>query len=187
MNKELIKMLKRGASISWAPKNTGSRLIMFACRWMVRNTQKRAFVGYSDPQANEYGTIYQACNFEFLGDSFGNVYLYQHPDIKDRKTFSSQSLKRTSVFKRWCKQNGVIIQKEWFNEAGFKMYPKIPTEIKDRFYSWVKQIMLESNQIPVDKKGKYVLILGRTVKETKDLCKYKTYKTFPYPKRPTII
>jgi hypothetical protein len=43
---------------------------------MVKNTDKRVFSGYSDPKANEVGIIYQACNFEYLGNNFGNYYFY---------------------------------------------------------------------------------------------------------------
>jgi hypothetical protein len=121
-------LIQRGASASWAPKNLGSRLIMFACSWMSHNTSKRAFIGYADSRANERGIIYRACGFEYLGDIFGNSYLYKHPDIDH--DFSSQELKRTSSFRRWCKNNNLIIKKEWFKENGFKNLKEIPEDIK---------------------------------------------------------
>ncbi len=37
-NKGLEKLISRGASISWAPKNLGSWLIMKSVKWMVHNT-----------------------------------------------------------------------------------------------------------------------------------------------------
>jgi hypothetical protein len=74
-------IIQRGATISWAPRNLGSKLIMFACHWMVNNTDKRAFIGYADPEANERGIIYRACNFEYLGNTFGDDFVYSHPKV----------------------------------------------------------------------------------------------------------
>ena len=62
-NSNLEKLISRGACISWSPKNLGSWLIMKSVKWMVQNTEFRYFTAYSDPEAKELGTIYQACNF----------------------------------------------------------------------------------------------------------------------------
>lgn len=61
--RKIERLISRGACISWSPKNLGSSLIMFAIKWMVKNTRFRLFVAYSDIEAKELGTIYQACNF----------------------------------------------------------------------------------------------------------------------------
>ena len=99
---KLEALIQRGATASWTPRNLGSRMIMFSCNWMVQNTNKRLFVGYADPRANELGILYQSSNFDYLGNSFGTTYLYKHNLIKDNKWFSPQSLKRTSSFLKWC-------------------------------------------------------------------------------------
>ena len=57
------KLIARGACISWSPTNTASWLLMQSIKWMVKNTDFRIFTAYSDPEARELGTIYQACNF----------------------------------------------------------------------------------------------------------------------------
>ena len=174
-------LIQRGATASWAPKNLGSRLIMFSCKWMVKNTSKRAFVAYGDPAANEIGTIYQACGFDYLGNTFGNTYLYRHPKIN--KDFSTQSLKRTSVFKRWCKKYEIIIEKNWLNEKGFKILNNIPEEIKKKWNEWIKKIIDDSIKIKINKKHKYVLILSKDKKEKKFLNSIKNYKSYIYRKR----
>lgn len=173
-------LIQRGATASWTPKNLGSRLVSFSCKWMVNNTSKRAFIGYSDPLANERGIIYQACNFDYLGDKFGAKYLYEHPKID--KLFSEHSLKRTSFFKKWCKENNIIIEKNWFNEKGFKDLNNIPEAIKEKWYSWIKNIISESKKIATNLKRKYVLVLPIDKKEQKTLNNLKTYKKFPYDK-----
>ena len=66
-NKNIVKLVSRGASISWAPKNLGSWIVSRSCKWMVQNTEFRCFEAYSDPLAKELGTIYQALNWTYLG------------------------------------------------------------------------------------------------------------------------
>lgn len=176
-------LIQRGASISWAPKNLGSRLVMFSCHWMVENTEKRLFVGYADPTANEIGTIYQACNFDYLGNNFGVSYLFKHPSMKQGKWFSAQILKRTSSFKKWCNQAGIIPQKFWFKENGFKDIKSIPENIRIKWYEWNRKILKESQKIKVDKKHKYALLVCKNKSEENFLFPLKNYTTLPYPKR----
>lgn len=176
-------LIQRGATASWAPKNLGSHLIMFSCKWMARNTEKRAFIGYADPRANELGTIYQACGFDYLGNKFGNSWLYRHPAIKNGAVFSSQLLKRTSSFRKWCKENGVCMEENWFKANHFKNLKVIPTEIRRRWYQWIKEIIMDSEKIPVEKKHKYVLVMGKNKREKRFLTELKTYTPVKYPQR----
>ena len=176
-------LIQRGATSSWAPKNLGSRLIRFACNWMVNNSEKRAFVAYGDPSAEEIGTIYQACGFDYLGQSFGNSVLYRHPQVKKGKIFSAQSLKRTSAFRRWCKHNSITPKKHWFKENQFKDLNAIPQTIKDRWNAYNRRIISESEQFLVGRKHKYVLVLGKDKTDQRTLSALKNYQTFPYPKR----
>lgn len=78
-NINLEKLIARGASMSLAPTNIGNFLIMKAVKWMVENTEFRYFTCYSDPEAKELGTIYQACNFIYLGCNFGAGKMYIDP------------------------------------------------------------------------------------------------------------
>lgn len=179
-------LIQRGATASWTPKNLGSRFIMFACKWMIQNTYKRAFIGYADPKALEIGTIYQACGFDYLGNNFGSSYLYRHPRIKDNKTFSAQSLKRTSAFKRWCKQQDITAPKKWFKENGFKNLKTIPEGVKNQWNNWNKKILSEAQKFITERKHKYILIKGKNRKEQKNLNKLKFFLPKPYPKRNEI-
>jgi hypothetical protein len=176
-------LIQRGASVSWAPKNLGSKLVMFSCNWMVENTEKRFFVGYADPMANELGTIYQACNFDYLGNNFGVSYLFKHPLIKNGKWFSIQMLKRTSSFKKWCKDNGIGLGRDWFKDNGFKDLRTIPLEIRMKWYDWNKKIVKEAEKLKVDKKHKYAIVIGKIKKEKEIISSQKNYTPLPYPKR----
>jgi len=173
-------LIQRGASASWSPKNLGSRLIMFSCKWMVNNTGKRAFVGYADINAHEKGIIYRACNFDYLGNDFGAGTLYKHPLIN--RSFTKQFLFRTSTFKVWCRDNKINTEKTWFKDNGFKNLETLPSEIKAAWYTWNKKIISEAERIKLNKKMKYAIILGKNKKETKLLRKLRTYDIKNYPK-----
>ena len=75
---------------------------MFAIRWMVKNTPYRVFVGYSDTTAGEIGTIYQACNFIYLGQNSGERYNYYDPKMPSKKWFNERSLRKVSSFKKYA-------------------------------------------------------------------------------------
>ena len=59
--------LQRGACVHYAPHNARSFLINRACRLIHRLTGKARFFAYCDPEAGEYGGVYQASNWTYLG------------------------------------------------------------------------------------------------------------------------
>ncbi len=59
--------LQRGACVHYAPHNARSFLINRACRLIHRSTGKARFFAYCDPEAGEYGGVYQASNWTYLG------------------------------------------------------------------------------------------------------------------------
>ena len=175
-------LIQRGATSSWAPKNLGSALVMYSVRWMVANTNKRVFVGYSDPTAGEIGTIYQACNFSFLGNLFGSKTVYVD---ENGKKLSSRNFTRTSSMMRWAKELGIEWQKSWLKPNGFQDPKAIPYEIKKTLKEYSKKKKLSMKMMHVPPKGKYMLILGRDRRETSRLKEsMANIITFPYPKRP---
>lgn len=184
--REWETLIQRGASTSFCHKHMGSKLIRWACKWMVNNTEKRLFTGYADPLANERGILYRACGFEFLGKNFGTKLMCVHPTFKEGKPFSPQSLRRTALWKKWYKEwHGVPLPKEWLRPNGFKdmaIVEKLAPEAKKEFYDYGDKIIAESKKIRIPSKGKYVLVLGKDKREQRVLNSLKTYKTKPYPK-----
>jgi hypothetical protein len=59
--------LERGACVHWAPKNAASFLISRAVKLVHRMTGVERFFAYADPEAGEYGGIYQAAGWIYLG------------------------------------------------------------------------------------------------------------------------
>ena len=169
-NKNIIKLVSRGASISWSPKNMGSWLVSRACKWMVRNTDFRCFEAYSDPLAKELGTIYQALNWAYLGQTSGASKVYRDPDHKDRGWFSDRDFRKKSKYKRYAEALGIPAER-WKSYMG-KYTPKwdtMPAGLKDKIKVEEKKFRDACDSRPVPPKHKYCYILGRNKKETKHL------------------
>jgi hypothetical protein len=59
--------LERGACVHYAPRNAASFLINNACKLIHRITGIPLFFAYADPRAREYGGVYQAAGWLYLG------------------------------------------------------------------------------------------------------------------------
>jgi hypothetical protein len=59
--------LERGACVHYAPQNAASYLISMACKLVYRIHGVARFFAYADPMAGEYGAVYQAANWLYLG------------------------------------------------------------------------------------------------------------------------
>ena len=169
-------LIKRGACASWTPKNLGSKLIMWACDWMVNNTQKRLFFAYADPVAGEIGTIYQACGFDYLG-RFKKIVYWENGKLKN-----AQTSKRTSRLLPWMKKNGISVDPAWLTKKGYLRWSAIPEvlrktlrkHVSDSSKNWFKQDLWHS---------KYVLFKSKSKSERIKLKAEYAFPTGPYPKR----
>lgn len=187
-NKNIIKLVSRGASISWAPKNLGSWLLSRACKWMVQNTEFRAFEAYSDPLAKELGTIYQALNWNYLGQTSGTAKVYRDPNALEKGWFSDREFRKKSKYRRYAEAVGISYE-EWKKYLG-KYTPKwdeMPSGLKDKIKEQERLFRDSCDCRVVPAKHKYCYILGRSKKETKHLrnlfvqCNPKR-ANLPYPK-----
>jgi hypothetical protein len=70
-HRSLAVCLERGACNHPAPPNAASFLISRAVRLAARDYGWRIFYAYADPEAGEIGTVYQACNWLYLGQGVG--------------------------------------------------------------------------------------------------------------------
>ena len=171
-NRDKEKLISRGACISWGPKNLGSWLIMSSIRWMVENTEFRYFTAYSDPEAKELGTIYQACNFIYLGQTSGTTFQYLDPKNPDKGWFSDREFRKKSKYARYAQEIGISkdVWKGWMKKYSpdWDIIPaKVKTAIKERESAFRNSC----EKRPVPSKHKYVYILGRTKRETRELMK----------------
>lgn len=157
----LEKLISRGANAPWTPKNLSSSLIMWAIKWMVKNTDFRLFTAYSDTEAKELGTIYQACNFIYLGQKYGGEYLYFDLNKSHLGWFSNRNFRRRNIYNKMAKKLNIIVS--------WKKVSDIPKEVKkilDDEISKYKKYCIERKTQP---KHKYLYILGKDKRETKFL------------------
>ena len=162
--KKLERLISRGACISWSPKNLASALIMYSIKWMVRNTHYRVFTAYSDPEAKELGTIYQACNFNYLGQNSGATKQYKVDD----KWVSDRYFRSRSVYKRLAINNGVKWDDSWVDGDKI-LFENMGAEIADKVRKISRDYMIGCPVREIPKKHKYAYILGNSKKETKTL------------------
>ena len=63
---ESVVQIHRGACVWWAHRHSASRLIAYGLK-MAEQRGYRAAVAFSDPEAGEVGTVYQATNWTCCG------------------------------------------------------------------------------------------------------------------------
>lgn len=182
--KELERLIGRGACISWSPKNLASAFIMWSIKWMVQNTQYRLFTAYSDPLAKELGTVYQACNFYYLGQNSGGTTRYINP--YSGKVVSDRFFRARSAYKKYAKELNIQWQPNW-NRDSTILWNNIPDHIEQQLRQHSKTVQSNATPVQVPAKHKYALIQGQNKKETKQLKQQfeQNNKTYPYPKNRT--
>jgi hypothetical protein len=101
--------LSRGACVSWAHPHSGSKLIAYGLR-MEKEKGYKFCVAFSDPEAGEIGTLYQATNWHYIGFN-----KHKHYDI-------------------YYKDSGKIYMndRDMFKKLGFSGLVKINEYISDR-------------------------------------------------------
>ena len=177
----LERLISRGACISWSPKNLASALIMFSINWMVKNSRYRLFIAYSDPTAKELGTVYQACNFYYLGKGSGASKRYVSPYTD--KIISDRFFRQKTAYKKFAQELGLPWQSNWQTKNGMN-WNNIPDDMEKQLRDYSKLKQSQSLMIEFPSKHKYAYVLGATPKETKILRKefLEKNKTYPYPK-----
>jgi hypothetical protein len=186
--KNIEKLISRGACVSWSPKNLGSWLIMNSIRWMVKNTEFRLFPAYSDPEAKELGTIYQACNFIYLGQTSGTQKQYFDSNNTQWGWFSDREFRKRGKYAKYATALG-ISKDEWKTYMGkyTPLWDTMPPGMKDDIKAEEKKYRDSCDERPSMPKHKYVYILGENKRETRDLhkrfCDHNPKLVdLPYPK-----
>lgn len=180
--KHIERLIARGASASFCPKNLGSKFLMWCIKWMVDNTQYRLFTCYSDPQAKELGSIYQVLNFYYLGQKSGTNVRCVNP-YNPNVMITDRAFRARSFYKRYAKDLGIEWQKNWNNDQKM-LWENVPDDVEKRLRAYSKEMYKKAEKILFPPKHKYAFVLGRNKTETKLLRKkfLSVNKTYPYPK-----
>lgn len=181
--KKIERLVSRGACISWSPKNLASSFLMWCCQWMVKNTQYRLFTAYSDPTAKELGTIYQACNWYYIGNDSGTTTRYINPYTG--KVVSDRFFRARSAYKKYAKELGIEWEKDWCDTKSM-LWANIPAAVERQLRDRSRLKQQESQKITMPSKHKYAFVLGATKAETKKLRREFESRNggiiMPYPK-----
>jgi hypothetical protein len=115
-----VTTLCRGACVHWAHPHSASFLVSSACREMTKKGC-HIVVAYSDPEAGEVGTVYQACNFLYCGTT-SPTEKFRRPDGKIYDSRQVRNLSRdhrigTPKYKRSRAE-----QKKLMIEQGFEFF-----------------------------------------------------------------
>ena len=93
-----LATLARGANTHWSPNGANSKLVSMSCRLLAKKTNCKLVIAYSDTDAGEIGTIYQACNWTCVGrGSSTNQWITPEGRIYDQKL--AYDLRRRDGFK----------------------------------------------------------------------------------------
>ena len=188
-NRDREKLISRGACASWTPKNLGSALIMYSIHWMAKNTHYRFFTAYSDTEAGELGTIYQACNFIYLGQKSGDRYKYFDHKNPEKGWFSDRRFRKFSQIKIYVKDCGFKWSKDWELGQDKINWDAIPHHIEIKVKETMKKRISRCLKKKVPRKHKYVYILGANKRETTklrwDFIQLRNPST-PYPRRKAL-
>ncbi len=194
--------LVRGACVHWAHPHSASFMINRACRAMTEHG-KYVFVAYSDTDAGEIGTVYQASNWLFGGATVPTLHFYwpraPHTGRKDRNIplafYDGRHWDQRHIHNRTRRLIKCAKGETSFQEAplfaGANNWE--PSEIKGTAtYQYIqnltraemKERLIAEGFVFEKQKAKfrYVNIVGdrRTVRL---LRKALTWETLPYPKR----
>jgi len=158
--------LARGACVPHAPANAASFLIRHACKQACREFGWQVFFAYSDPDAGEVGTVYQAVGWKYIGNGNGRVAESFHVDWKSpdgTRTITSNKLNHDR-------------EKKFFRSLGW-------TELKGDPRAYIQHLGWKPIRRPG--KGRYIWFEG-TRTEKAELAARCRYQFLSYPKRGNV-
>lgn len=179
--KTLERLVSRGACISWSPKNLASKFLMWSVKFMVANTRYRLFTAYSDPTAKELGTIYQACNWDYLGQKSGAAKRYISPYTG--RLVSDRAFRARSFYKRYATELGIQWLPEWNTDHKIH-WELMPVGVEAQLREMSRAKQREAKFYTFPPKHKYAMVQGRSKAETRWLKKLlaANIKLVDYPK-----
>ena len=155
-----VVCLERGACAFWANKMTASWFLPRVLEMASADHGWRVFFAYSDPEAGEIGTVYQAARWHYIGEGVGRSSgrtrpKFRHVDWAPDKWVTDREFYRKGLLMADVGRiNGISIQSDR------------PWEMRDH-----------------SPKGKYVQFTGEKW-ERRKLYRAMRYPELPYPKRP---
>lgn len=151
LQRDEFATLARGACVHWAPKGTNSKLVSWTCKLLPLHTKAKLVVAYSDTDAGEIGTIYQACNWYCVGrGSSTNQWIAPNGRIYDQKL--PYDLRRRDGFK-WPRSHYVKALRDagWKEQASNPKYRYV--QILDKSDKKLAELV-KSKSVPYPKRDR---------------------------------
>ncbi len=156
-----------------------SWLLSKSTHWMAKNTGTRLFTAYSDVEAKELGTVYQASNFIYLGQAAGTVKQYFDPLNPSAGWFSDRDFRKLGKLIKYGKAAGYTREELNLYKKGYTLdWSRMPTKMEEGIKEQQRKHKERCEERVVPPKHKYIQILGATPSETKKLRK-RFKKAFP--------
>ena len=151
--------LGRGACVHFSPNWAGSFLVSSACKLLFNKLKPVYIVAYSDYDAGEIGTIYQACNWVFLGKIKTQVW-------RDKNGKDCSIAPHTRAVTGYQRKNNPELK---------ATKEQIQIEIDKLHQEGYKKVKKE--------RGKYAYVYGKKCKEKRIMQKILKEKSQKYLKR----
>ncbi len=153
--------LGRGACVHWCPKWGASYLIQKSLKILFSDKDPLYVVAFSDWKAGEIGTIYQACNWFYLGHKGTKEWIDKNGKRYDINT---PAVRAVTGFQR-------------------KNNPNLRATKKQRKKEEQKMINEGYKLVLGPTRGKYATVVGKKNKTYREMVKLLKNNNKPYPKR----
>jgi len=189
-----VVTLVRGACVHWADRTIGehtgaaaSYLINRACDLLAKKTPARnIFVAYSDVEAGEIGTVYQAANWLYVGAG-GTPTLYVHPDGRKKDSRVIGTMTRSRKGRPDRKTATPEMMRAWASEMaakGYKVHDGKTPYFEKMTRKQAHDKLVAEGFVPQKGTAKHRYIHFAGDKRTlRVLHKALKLKVLPYPKR----
>lgn len=120
VQKDELAYLQRGANVHWSPKGANSKLISLSCKLLARETGAKLVIAYSDTDAGEIGTVYQASNWVCIGrGSSTRQWVAPNGRVYDQKKPYNLAKSRGGTRKQWAK---ALYAAGWYEQISNPKY-----------------------------------------------------------------
>lgn len=155
---ERSTVLERGACVHYAHEHAGSFLISRAVKLVARDHGIRVVLAYSDQDAGEIGTLYQACNWLYLGAGNGRG---ENASRVEGRLIGTEKWQNSRVLRRAARRAGYEDTSKW--------------------WEWARSSGLWEFRRVADR-SRYVTFTGPRY-ERNEALRALRYPVLPYPKR----
>lgn len=118
VKREHLCALARGACVHWAPVGSNSKLVAWTCKLLAKDTGAKIVIAYSDTDAGEVGTIYQACNWAYIGVGDSTTqFVAPNGRIYDQKIiYDTRRRNGTLKTVAWTQQRDAFLSAGWHEQ-----------------------------------------------------------------------